>query len=129
MISEIVHIDFLDHPDFVDFLISVSKENESVLGYHFPFYLQMLQNTGIGEFYGVILKEDKTEQIFGCDEKKFKLVVKTAFNQRRKMLRGSIKSLLQPGADITLPVFSQRPEQLSVQEFKDLTNLIFPQST
>ena len=65
MISEIVHIDFLERLDFKDFLISVSKENESVLGYHFPFYLQMLENTGVGRFYGVILKDDKTEQIFG----------------------------------------------------------------
>ena len=78
---------------------------------------------------GVIRLKRKPEQPFGCDEKKFKLVVKTAFNQRRKMLRGSIKSLLQPGADITLPVFSQRPEHLSVQEFKDPTNLIFPQNS
>jgi len=76
---------------------------------------------------GVIRIQRKPEQPFGCDEKKFKLVVKTAFNQRRKMLRGSIKSLLQPNQDITAPVFSQRPEQLSVQEFKDLTNMIFPE--
>lgn len=74
---------------------------------------------------GVIRLTRKPEQPFGCDEKKFKLLVKTAFNQRRKMLRGSIKSLLPEGADITLPVFTQRPEQLSVQDFKDLTNLLF----
>lgn len=74
---------------------------------------------------GVIRLKRKTEQPFGCDEKKFKMLVKTAFNQRRKMLRGSIKSLLPPGMDITTEVFSKRPEQLSVQEFKDLTNLIF----
>jgi 16S rRNA (adenine1518-N6/adenine1519-N6)-dimethyltransferase len=73
---------------------------------------------------GVIRIQRKPEQPFGCDEKKFKLIVKTAFNQRRKMLRGSIKSLLNPTVDITLPIFSQRPEQLSVQDFKDLTNML-----
>ncbi|MEZ4800596.1 MAG: 16S rRNA (adenine(1518)-N(6)/adenine(1519)-N(6))-dimethyltransferase RsmA [Flavobacteriales bacterium] len=74
---------------------------------------------------GVIRLKRKPEQPFGCDEKKFKTLVKTAFNQRRKMLRGSIKSLLPQGIDITHEVFSKRPEQLSVQDFKDLTNMIF----
>lgn len=62
-----------------------------------------------------------------CDEKLFKTTVKTAFNQRRKMMRNSLKALL--GADCELmemPVFTKRPEQLSVQEFIDLTNLIAP---
>jgi 16S rRNA (adenine1518-N6/adenine1519-N6)-dimethyltransferase len=75
---------------------------------------------------GVIRLKRKTEQAFGCDEKKFKLLVKTAFNQRRKMLRGSIKSLIPPTVDSTQDVFTLRPEQLTVQDFKDLTNLIFP---
>lgn len=75
---------------------------------------------------GVIRIKRKTEQTFGCDERKFKLVVKTAFNQRRKMLRGSLKSLLGTHVDITQTIFTQRPEELSVQEFKDLTNLLYP---
>lgn len=61
----------------------------------------------------------------GCDEKLFKQVVKTTFNQRRKMLRNSIKPIL--GADSPLleePLFTRRPEQLSVQEFIDLTNSV-----
>ena len=61
----------------------------------------------------------------GCDEALFKTVVKTAFNQRRKTLRNSLKALLGKENMIsTLPVFNLRPEQLSVEEFIELTNLI-----
>jgi 16S rRNA (adenine1518-N6/adenine1519-N6)-dimethyltransferase len=66
----------------------------------------------------------KSEAGIGCDEKKFKLVVKTAFNQRRKTLRNSLKSIIPPGTDTSLKVFDLRPEQLSVQQFSDLTNLL-----
>ena len=60
----------------------------------------------------------------GCDEKLFKTVVKTAFNQRRKTLRNSLKPLLGKDCEIySLPVFDKRPEQLSVEEFIELTNL------
>lgn len=59
-----------------------------------------------------------------CDEKLFKTVVKTAFNQRRKTLRNSLKPLLGKDCEIySLPVFDKRPEQLSVEEFIELTNL------
>lgn len=59
----------------------------------------------------------------GCDEKLFKQVVKTTFNQRRKTLRNSIKPIL--GKDCPLCediLFNKRPEQLSVAEFISLTN-------
>ncbi len=59
----------------------------------------------------------------GCDEKLFVTIVKQAFNQRRKTLRNSLRSLLSPDI-IENEVFNKRPEQLSVQEFIDLTNLI-----
>lgn len=70
----------------------------------------------------------------GCDEKLLKRVVKTTFNQRRKMMRGSIKPLLseldqQCEAEapdhtgfLAQPMLTRRPEQLSVQEFIALTN-------
>lgn len=64
-------------------------------------------------------------QELGCDEQLFKQVVKTAFNQRRKQMRNSLMSLV--GKDNPLlsdPVFTKRPEQLSVEEFIELTNLI-----
>jgi len=60
-----------------------------------------------------------------CDEALFKTVVKTAFNQRRKTLRNSLKTLLEKDNPISaLPVFNRRPEQLSVEEFVELTKLI-----
>ncbi|MCL1934263.1 MAG: 16S rRNA (adenine(1518)-N(6)/adenine(1519)-N(6))-dimethyltransferase RsmA [Candidatus Azobacteroides sp.] len=63
--------------------------------------------------------------VLGCDEALFKSVVKTAFNQRRKTLRNSLKSLLgKDNAISALPVFDRRPEQLSVEEFIELTNKI-----
>ena len=58
-----------------------------------------------------------------CDEELFTKVVKTSFNQRRKTLSNSLKPILQDHR-CDLPVFRQRPEQLSVDEFVELTNII-----
>ncbi len=61
----------------------------------------------------------------GCNERLFKLIVKTTFNQRRKTLRNSISSILEKGNPLSAdPVFNKRPEQLSVQEFIELTNRV-----
>ena len=57
----------------------------------------------------------------GCDEKAFKMVVKTAFNQRRKTLRNALKPLLPEGFDASDPVFDLRAERLSVEDFVALT--------
>lgn len=54
------------------------------------------------------------------DEKSFFLLVKTAFNQRRKTLRNSIRPLFDPDA-LKDPFFDKRAEQLSVEDFADLT--------
>ncbi len=60
-----------------------------------------------------------------CDESLFKTVVKTAFNQRRKTMRNSLKSLLGKECELfQLPVFDKRPEQLAVEEFIELTKMI-----
>ena len=68
-----------------------------------------------------------------CDEQLFKRVVKTVFNQRRKMLRVSLKQLLTDAQlqnlnDQWLIVNShfatQRPEQLSIADFVTLTNMV-----
>ncbi len=61
----------------------------------------------------------------GCNEKLFKQVVKTTFNQRRKTLRNSIKPILGKECPLTEDaLFNKRPEQLSVQEFINLTNQV-----
>lgn len=58
-----------------------------------------------------------------CDERLFKTLVKSSFNQRRKTLRNSLKSILPVGFDTTADVWNKRPEQLSVNDFIELTNL------
>lgn len=64
----------------------------------------------------------------GCDERLFRRVVKTAFNQRRKMLRVSLRPLFterQASADFFgHEMMTRRPEQLSVSEFVELTNRV-----
>lgn len=57
-----------------------------------------------------------------CDERLFRTVVKTAFGQRRKTLRNSLRGLLPPGAALPdSPLMGLRPEQLSVDQFIELT--------
>ena len=62
-----------------------------------------------------------------CNEKLFKAVVKTSFNRRRKMLRNSVKPLIGENTEVFQhPIFTQRPEQLSIAEFEEITNMIEP---
>lgn len=61
----------------------------------------------------------------GCNETLFKQVVKTTFNQRRKTLRNSIKPIIGKESPLlALEIMNKRPEQLSVQEFIQLTNQV-----
>ncbi len=79
---------------------------------------------------GVIRLTRNSATTLGCDEAKFKTVVKTAFGQRRKTLRNSLKPLKPLIGDAAIaadPIFNRRPEQLSVDDFVNLTNLIFGQ--
>ena len=64
-------------------------------------------------------RNSRTE--LGCDETKFKTVVKTAFNQRRKTLRNSLKPL---GVEPPEQFAGLRPEQLSVEDFITLCKII-----
>jgi 16S rRNA (adenine1518-N6/adenine1519-N6)-dimethyltransferase len=73
---------------------------------------------------GVIRMRRKFGVELGCDEKLFKQVVKTSFNQRRKTLRNSLKSLTQGKTDTSGAIWDKRPEQLSVPEFVSLTKII-----
>ena len=70
------------------------------------------------------MTRNETKEL-GCNERLFKLIVKTTFNQRRKTLRNSISSILEKGNPLSNdPVFNKRPEQLSVQEFIELTTRV-----
>jgi 16S rRNA (adenine1518-N6/adenine1519-N6)-dimethyltransferase len=73
---------------------------------------------------GVIRMRRKFGVELGCDEKLFKQVVKTSFNQRRKTLRNSLKSLTQGKTDTSDAIWNKRPEQLSVAEFVSLTKIV-----
>ena len=57
-----------------------------------------------------------------CDEKKFIQVVKTAFGQRRKTLRNALKSLNLVDENTASQYLSLRAEQLSVEDFMNLTS-------
>ena len=64
----------------------------------------------------------------GCDWTLFKRLVKTVFNQRRKMLRVSLRQMFSQGTPregfYEQDIMTRRPEQLSISQFVELTNLV-----
>ncbi len=71
-------------------------------------------------------------QQLGCDEQLFKRVVKATFNQRRKMLRVSLRQIFDAQHPASADFFqrdmmTRRPEQLSIPEFVELTNMVAEQ--
>ncbi len=74
---------------------------------------------------GVVRLTRNSVTDLGCDNALFKTVVKTAFGQRRKTLRNSLRPLLPPAAPPDgIPMAQMRPEQLSVSQFVELTQYI-----
>jgi 16S rRNA (adenine1518-N6/adenine1519-N6)-dimethyltransferase len=73
---------------------------------------------------GVLLLTRKENYTLPCDEKLFFKVVKTAFQQRRKTLRNSLKTFNLSDNLKANTIFGQRPEQLNVSQFIELTSLI-----
>lgn len=72
----------------------------------------------------VKLTRNQRQQL-DCNEALFKQVVKTSFNQRRKQMRNSLQQLVGKGNSILEEnIFTKRPEQLSVEEFVELTQMI-----
>lgn len=76
----------------------------------------------------VIRMTRNTVDNLGCDERLFRRVVKTVFNQRRKMLRTSLKQIFNNGTAtpdfFEGPLMTLRPEQLTVAQFVALTNAV-----
>lgn len=66
----------------------------------------------------VVRLKRNSRQSLGCDEKLFRTVVKTAFNQRRKVLSNALKPL---NFAVPQPFTAKRAEQLSVEDFIELT--------
>ncbi|RSK39691.1 16S rRNA (adenine(1518)-N(6)/adenine(1519)-N(6))-dimethyltransferase RsmA [Mangrovimonas spongiae] len=73
---------------------------------------------------GVLLLKRKDNYTLPCNEKLFFKVVKQAFQQRRKTLRNSLKTFNLNDNLKANAIFGKRPEQLSVQEFIELTQAI-----
>lgn len=71
---------------------------------------------------GVIRLVRNYDKVLNCDFKKFKLVVKTAFNQRRKMLSNALKPI---SGQAEFPYANKRAEQLDYTQFVEITNAIF----
>lgn len=69
---------------------------------------------------GVIRLLPREEPANICTEKKFFLLVKTAFNQRRKTLRNAVKGLFEP-SELEDDIFNKRAEQLTIDQFAALT--------
>jgi 16S rRNA (adenine1518-N6/adenine1519-N6)-dimethyltransferase len=69
------------------------------------------------------LERNQTVKL-GCDEQLFIKVVKQGFNNRRKTLRNALKPLILPAEISSLKLLDKRAEQLSVEEFVHLTQLI-----
>lgn len=71
-----------------------------------------------------VIRLTRVRESLGVDDKKFKQVVKTGFSTRRKTLRNALKSLGIPEAHKTHPYFGMRAEQLSVEDFVELTKMM-----
>ena len=60
-----------------------------------------------------------------CDEELFRKIVKGTFNQRRKKLRNSIQQIVGKESPLLSdPILEKRPEQLSIEQFIDLTQKV-----
>lgn len=73
----------------------------------------------------VILMKRKENPTLPCSEKSYAKIIKTAFLQRRKKMRNTLKPLLNNKPELMdHPLFQKRPEQLGVEEFVELVKLI-----
>jgi 16S rRNA (adenine1518-N6/adenine1519-N6)-dimethyltransferase len=73
---------------------------------------------------GVIRLSRKEHYELECDEMLFREIVKTTFNTRRKMLRGSLKRIIGSHNLLQDPFFQKRPEELGFEEFVWLTQQV-----
>ena len=77
----------------------------------------------------VIRMTRNNRETLGCEEKLFRSIVKATFGQRRKMLRVSLRQLFTPATMpppdfFTQDIMTRRPEQLSIEEFVELTECV-----
>jgi 16S rRNA (adenine1518-N6/adenine1519-N6)-dimethyltransferase len=90
----------------------------------------MLMKLGPGSFNpppkvnSAVIRLKRKTNIPEVNHKLFRNIVKTSFNQRRKMLRNTLKPIITNPSILEDEIFNKRPEQLSLTEFINLTNLI-----
>lgn len=72
----------------------------------------------------VIRLKRKSDFHLPCNERLFRTIVKLSFGQRRKMLRNTLKTMVEDPSILADSYYNLRPEQLSVEEFINLTNKI-----
>ncbi|GIV31874.1 MAG: ribosomal RNA small subunit methyltransferase A [Saprospiraceae bacterium] len=77
--------------------------------------------------HSAVIRLVRFRQQLPCDETLFRSLVKQVFNQRRKMLRNTMKSFLDDAEMLGETFFTRRPESLSVDEFIELTNRVASQ--
>lgn len=71
----------------------------------------------------VCLKRNSRTSL-GCDDVLFRRIVKAVFSMRRKMLRNGMKQIVGKDSPLlSLEIMNRRPEQLSVEDFIELTNM------
>ncbi len=71
-----------------------------------------------------VIRLTRNERVrLNCDEDLFVSVVKRCFNQRRKMIRNPLKMMIRADAG-DMPYLSMRAEQLSVEQFAELTDWV-----
>ncbi len=70
----------------------------------------------------ITLRRNSREKLI-IDEKKYRRIIKMAFNQRRKVMNNSLKSILV-NLNFEIPYLKQRPEELSVEQFIELCSAI-----
>jgi 16S rRNA (adenine1518-N6/adenine1519-N6)-dimethyltransferase len=114
----------------------VSKEGSKVYGVtsvllQASFEAKLLFHVSPGSFFpvpkvtsSVVMLKRKENYILPCNEKVFKAVVKASFNQRRKMLRNSIKALISDESLLNHRYMTLRPEQMSLNDYFELTTII-----
>jgi len=73
----------------------------------------------------MVMMKRKENLTLPCDERLFTTVVKSSFNQRRKMMRNSLKSLVVDSELLKESIFTKRPEQMSKEDFYHITNKIY----
>ena len=74
----------------------------------------------------VVIKLVRHQRPLNCDEKRFFQIVKAGFNQRRKKLSNSLSAFITTREQKSHPFFHKRAEELSVEDFSELTQLLSP---